>query len=323
MNGITKHKRETKNKSRREGKTEIKKAIKDQLTYIKNSCDLFDNGFTEEAIRISAAINVLMEDRKRSKGLLYRIKRKFKLISTAPDCDKPNTDRLIINTCRKVADVPNKLTNENEIAIKNKNKILLTFVTSEKRWHIYTYKHHKKIYCYIDELEKALGLKRQKLLLLGWIRKYQTSKNTIKPIGKEIILIQLNSVLEHKFKYPDHLYYPLIEGTIFNPTPRFNHAKIKNIDIENWKNEIIFATSDEKRALHTLTRWDLIKAARDQDGGGHYDLKLDSIYQHSKYGQTVIKHEDKEITTENFHLIMLRQLGHELLECKDIQDYVK
>lgn len=63
---------------------EIKQAIEDQLTYIKNSCYFFDNNqCLVEGIRIAAALNVLVEIRRESKGLLHQFE-DLKLISTSP-----------------------------------------------------------------------------------------------------------------------------------------------------------------------------------------------------------------------------------------------
>ena len=49
---------------------EIKDAIRNQVTFLSNSCFLYDKGCHEEAIRIANSLNVLLESRSRgSKGI--------------------------------------------------------------------------------------------------------------------------------------------------------------------------------------------------------------------------------------------------------------
>ncbi len=77
-------------------RNKLKHAIKDQLIYIKSSCDLFGAGCKAEAIRIAAALNVLLEDRSSSKGILRRIEEyTFLLLSTVPKVEKIDSNMLL------------------------------------------------------------------------------------------------------------------------------------------------------------------------------------------------------------------------------------
>lgn len=60
-------------------------AIKDQMTFIKNSCDLFDRGCNIEAIRIVNALNILLNP---NDGLLDRISFQGLIFSTIPHISK-------------------------------------------------------------------------------------------------------------------------------------------------------------------------------------------------------------------------------------------
>lgn len=49
---------------------ELNQHLKDQLTFLKNSCHVFDLGFENEAKRIAIILRILLSDSKNSKSLL-------------------------------------------------------------------------------------------------------------------------------------------------------------------------------------------------------------------------------------------------------------
>lgn len=55
---------------------ELKDKLKQQMRFLKTSCELFDKGNTEEAIRLSTSIRILVHDTKNSKSLLNQINKK-------------------------------------------------------------------------------------------------------------------------------------------------------------------------------------------------------------------------------------------------------
>ncbi len=50
--------------------------LKQQMRFLRTSCETFDKGDTEEAIRISATIRILVHDTKNSRSLLHQINQK-------------------------------------------------------------------------------------------------------------------------------------------------------------------------------------------------------------------------------------------------------
>lgn len=107
-----------------------------------------------------------------------------------------------------------------------------------------------------------------------------------------------------------------------------NVSEFQELDLEKWLGQVIFCITDNDRKRHSLTRKELIFNARDKDGGGHFDPVLSHEgYLKSKYGEilAIINEgsEEEDITTKDFHLEMLRQLGHEILNSLSINKYIK
>ena len=75
---------------------EFENQLANHLRFIRNSCDEYDKGFTDEALRIAVSLRVLFHDTKNSTSLLTHLNRKeeVQLISTfATDQLKiPNTN---------------------------------------------------------------------------------------------------------------------------------------------------------------------------------------------------------------------------------------
>ncbi|KTD33243.1 hypothetical protein Lnau_2891 [Legionella nautarum] len=304
--------------------TEIKNGIRDQLTYIKNSCKLFDSGYKEEAIRIGGAINVLLENRPRSnsQGLLRRITSPIQLLSSISSKQNINTERLLVLKNKNISEVKHKIELLKE-DIKLKKQFLLSFILDSNEWYFFAFDNeHNEISCLLSNLINHLNLKRGGKLLIGnWVNLYTNDDKTIQPIGKRIVIQHLNALLNHDAEYITGLYFPMIDS-IFDPkAPILSNSETRFVDISCWLDEIIFSIMDDTREYHLLTRKELIDSARDQDGGGHYDLQLDIMgYYKSKYGEKIMEENGKDITTANFHLIMLRQLGYEILNSPSINE---
>ncbi len=54
-------------------KTDFKEHLRKQLSFLKNSCNSYDSGFHEEAIRIATVIRVLLHQTKSSNSLLTHL----------------------------------------------------------------------------------------------------------------------------------------------------------------------------------------------------------------------------------------------------------
>lgn len=301
---------------------ESKNAIRDQLVYIKNSCSLFDQGYLAEAIRIAGALSVLLEKRRKTVGLLINKNFNFRLLSSVPDVQKIPIDNLIVKKCQDLLKIKVE---------SDKNKYFLTYVADIKSWYLQAFDYRgNEVSCLIDDLPislKKLGLVNENsyIPLPKYIKAYNENDN-FNIQRKELIVNHLNFLLGHKKNLASGFYFPMVDKkNFYDHIPKLNKTSdIKYLDLSDWLSEIIFAIPDDKRQNHTLTRKELIDSARDQDGGGHFDVKLDVIsYCLSKYGQVLAKDDDKEISTKNFHLIMLRQLGFEILNSQSIQDYLQ
>ena len=106
---------------------EIKNAIRDQLTYIKNSCDLYDEGCTAEAIRISTALSILLDNRKSSKGILQRVEVNLTLLSTIQEARKADPNRLITKKKTSIAEAKKDI-RELRASVKSDNSFLLFYI---------------------------------------------------------------------------------------------------------------------------------------------------------------------------------------------------
>jgi hypothetical protein len=77
----------------------FKEQIKRQTNFLIRSCELFDQGHYDEAIRIATTIRVLVHDTKQSTSLLTHLNAKsIKLCSTIGDADLSNVN-LVFSTC--------------------------------------------------------------------------------------------------------------------------------------------------------------------------------------------------------------------------------
>lgn len=52
---------------------DLKTILKNQIQFLKNSCESFDNNFEDEAMRIAAVIRVMLHDTSMSKSLLRQL----------------------------------------------------------------------------------------------------------------------------------------------------------------------------------------------------------------------------------------------------------
>jgi hypothetical protein len=55
---------------------ELLDKLKQQMRFLKTSCDIFDQGNTEEAIRLSTTIRILVHDTNKSNSLLNQLNKK-------------------------------------------------------------------------------------------------------------------------------------------------------------------------------------------------------------------------------------------------------
>lgn len=318
-------------------KTDIKNAIQDQLLYIKNSCELFDKGCRAESIRIAVAISVLLEKRLRgAKGLLRLQDYEFKLLSTIPYVREVELHRLSTSKAQSINGI-DKLIRNFKDNIENKNRFFLIYIEDIPNWFIYALDFQgNEIKCLInkltvnlsDETKKVLRLSERSSLSLQLprlINSYTEQGRIDDENGKRIIIEQLNWFLGYDNDYVSGLFFPMINGIYCNESsPILSDSKEKkSLNIDDWLKEIIFGVTDDHHKLHSLTRKKLIDSARDQDGGGHYDIKLKVMsYVKSKGGELLAELNGKDITTKDFHLVMLRQLGYEVLN-SNIESHIK
>lgn len=309
---------------KKRSEVEIKNAIRDQLIYIQNSCDLFDGGCQAEAIRIAASINILLENRKRSSGILIKIDRDFKLLSTVPDVESVDLDKLITLQKQNITEAKEEIKKLKE-NIKKYNQLLLIYILDSKEWYLFAFDSNKKeLFCPIAALAEQLNIKNLNLMVDKWINVYTNDNHSLNDYGKKIAITHLSKLLGHENTYVSSLYFPMIRNLQGRDQPILDSFKKKYINIVKWLDEIIFCIMDEEHKSHILRRKELIHSARDQDGGGHFDLKLKVIsYYKSKMGEKIGEQNGKDITTKNFHLIMLRQLGYEILNSPSINEYIK
>ena len=57
-----------------EDRRRLKERLKQNVGFIRRSCELYDQGHKEEAIRIATALRVLLHDTRRSVSLLKHLK---------------------------------------------------------------------------------------------------------------------------------------------------------------------------------------------------------------------------------------------------------
>jgi hypothetical protein len=306
---------------------ECKNAIRDQFIFIKNSCDLFDTGCKPEGLRIAAALSVLLEVRREGKGLLRSIPDvNFKILSVVPDVLEVELDKLILSKLEKQSELANEINNHKD-EVKLNNKILLIYVVEGELFHLFAINGRgEEISCSVADLKTIK--KGCKPIIEGCITGCIRDNNwNISDIQKKIIIEHLSFLLDHNIKYISGTYLPLVENIYLVELQKLEASNFQELDIDLWLQQPIFCMSDEARKNHILTRDKLIFTARDKDGGGHFDPTLkDLSYSKSKYGEILaLKEGDEEedITTEGFHLEMLRQLGYEILNSPSINEYIK
>lgn len=303
---------------RRDIGSEIRNAIRDQITFIKNSSHSYDNGCLAESIRIASALNVLLEERRNgSVGLLRSITNSIKIFSSVPDTIIADPNRVITSSVIQTSQVEDSV---KSFAPLN-NKFLLIYSQEDKSWYVHGHtKNMIEITCAIGDLGHKLGLKMMPRVQF-WIKKYSNNNSDINDIGKRIILQHLSILFGYEDKFASGLYFPMIKTHFGKNMPTLSYDIEKYLDQNTWLDEVIYAISDSDRQNHTLTRRELINSARDQDGGGHFDTRLDIMgYYKSKYGEVIGQQNGNDISTKNFHLIMLRQLGYEILKSPTITD---
>jgi hypothetical protein len=72
------------------------KQLRRQLGFISRSCDMYDNGYKDEAIRIATAIRVLIHSTKMSTSLLKHLnKTDIKLLTSTPEVTLPDTHSFV------------------------------------------------------------------------------------------------------------------------------------------------------------------------------------------------------------------------------------
>ena len=76
----------------KQSKNELKKHLKEQLTFMLRSSDAYDEGYKDEAKRLATIMRILFHDTQRSKSLLnlLGIKNNFSLFDSATDYDPDN-----------------------------------------------------------------------------------------------------------------------------------------------------------------------------------------------------------------------------------------
>jgi len=99
-------------------------------------------------------------------------------------------------------------------------------------------------------------------------------------------------------------YIPMLDDTLTSP---------RWCAFDEWWSEIVF--KDDQGS--TLTRGDLIRTVRDQDGGGHVDSSLESTYARLSRENSlgwVMQKENSPTPILNAEMAALRQIGHEILK---------
>jgi hypothetical protein len=285
---------------------EIEKAIHDQITFIKNSCFLYDKGCQQEALRIAGALNVLFEKRKRSLVLLRVFPKNFKLLSTVPDAEEVDPERLVTLQIQSAITLRSELEKYME-TFRNHNKFSLIRVAESNKWYVYGFTQAgREIICLVNELPAQLDMKNMQTLIDFWISKYSDSNNNIADVGKKNIIRIISVLFGYENKYVSGFHFPMIKTILGKDYPQLTHGNGKYLFLDEWLDEIIYSISDRDHDDHVLTRRCLINSGRDQDGGGHFDIELDKkAYCKSKYGEKLAEINGKEIITKNYHLMML------------------
>lgn len=190
---------------------ELKKALEIQLEFIKNSCELFDQGCHHEALRIAVAINLILIDTDKQKSILHKILNEkmhaIKMHST--NISNMNDVHFFILLANGVGDDVAPFLNENDKSCTNPGMMI----------------------------------------------------------------------------------------------------------IDEWLNQKVISLVKEDRTRYPITRKEIIRTARDKDGGAHIDDTINNeSYLLLKEGIPILKDEQgRIITTGKLHLASMRQLGYEVL----------
>ena len=90
---------------------ELKEQLRKQLQLINNSCELFDRGHIDEAVRIAGAIRVLLHDTNRSTSLLTLMGSKSTISLRTPSAKKhdPASGMLFMDILAGSSLAPNKI----------------------------------------------------------------------------------------------------------------------------------------------------------------------------------------------------------------------
>lgn len=158
------------------------------------------------------------------------------------------------------------------------------------------------------------------------------------PKSKSKSLLEQLDMKKGKFLSTCHMYEDspmaqrgLISTFLGGDTPAKYYAMLddaeisKEVDFENWWNEIIFTVKDEKGEKISFSRKEIIRFVADQDGGAHVDPEIDSTYAKlSKYNLLGDLWGDgtKWESYKNPERASIRQIAHEMLKIL-IKDYTK
>lgn len=279
-------------------KEEIRDGLNNQLSMIENSCSLFDKGYDFEALRIATAILTVLDNLSRSKNL------KCEFLSTIPELNNPKKFKFDFTE------------NDTEDEIR---KQLITLPSKNQNINIFYAKDTDKYIVHAQDKSNCLIMKD--------LNEFNTSIST-SPI-RDIIAFyhKSNKLNSAKSIIISHLSYllglPLCHPSGFNPMIDSNHPLLDKagykrfINLTKWKEEIIFCALDGDRLPLSLTREALLRAARNKDGGAHFDNIHDQIeYNRCKERDIIAYWDGKEISIQNNHLNLLRQLGYEILNSK-------
>lgn len=292
--------------------SDLKLNIKYQLRFLKNSCTLFDKAKCNqiEASRIATSLNILFNLGK-YKGLVQRLNFQGLLLSTSPKVEDFK-DRLIIRNCLDEHEL-------DKLKVKAVDtNFNLFFIDSLSKWYLFAKNAHgETISDFISKIRETAAAKGY--IPIIWLEDIKTPEFTDEM--KEIIAHQIANLL--RFRSCPFLFFPLVE--LDKPLLHKDYCA-RFISVEEWMNEIIFcATPDDSRKRHILTRQMLIITARDKDGGAHVDSELNNVSEYilSKLGVTLGGMSTRKITTANYHMFMLRQLGYEILNSPDLLKCIK
>jgi hypothetical protein len=231
-----------------------------------------------------------------------------------PDVEEVDANRLVVSSVKIDSQLNSEIDKHKKI-IKDNHKFLLVYVDETKNWYLYGFTQSgREIQSLVTELNISLGKPNQRIPIDYWIANFCDNSNNIMETGKKIIIRILSVLFGYENRYVSGLYFPMVRTNFGEDSPTLTHTVEKYLTLDAWLNEIIYSISDTDHENYTLTRKNLIESARDQDGGSHFDITLRIMgYYKSKYGEKLAEIDGKDITTKNYHLIMLRQLGYEIL----------